>query len=48
MRNQRIGFPFIGMGIAFIAISFSGQRAFLPIGVVFLILGLVLIRRAHR
>ena len=37
--------PFIMLGIVFIALGISGQRTFIPIGVVFLIVGAVLLRR---
>ena len=37
--------PFIMLGIVFIALGISGQRTFIPIGVVFLIVGVVLLRR---
>ena len=37
--------PFITLGISFMAIGFSGQRAFIPIGIVFLIIGAVLLRK---
>jgi sugar phosphate permease len=42
------GLPFIALGTAFIAIGISGQRAFIFAGVVFLIIGLVLLKRTHR
>ena len=39
--------PFISLGIAFIALGISGQRTFIPIGVVFLIIGAVLLRKGR-
>jgi len=39
------GYPFIALGIAFVAIGFTGQRTFIAIGVVFLVLGILALRR---
>ncbi len=39
------GYPFIAIGIAFVAIGFSGQKTFIAIGVVFIGIGFVLLRR---
>jgi hypothetical protein len=46
MRNPRVaGYPFIAIGIAFMAIGFSGRRAFVAIGLAFLMLGVLMLRR---
>ena len=42
------GIPFIAIGTALLGIGVSGQRTFIYAGIVFLILGLVLLRRPHR
>jgi len=39
------GYPFIALGIAFIAIGASGKKPFIAIGVVFIVIGFVLLRR---
>lgn len=39
------GIPFIALGTAFLGIGIAGQRAFIYVGLVFLILGVVLLRR---
>lgn len=41
----RAGYPFIAIGVAFVAIGFSGHRAFIAIGLVFLVLGILTLRR---
>ncbi len=45
MRVGRAGYPFIAIGIAFLAIGFSTRRAFMVIGAAFLILGIITLRR---
>lgn len=40
------GYPFIAIGIAFIAIGLTRTRAFIGIGVAFLILGSLLLKRS--
>ena len=45
MRNAHL--VLLVIGIAFIAIGISGQRTFIPIGIVFLILGAIRLRRRH-
>lgn len=45
MRNAH--FAFLTLGIAFIAIGLSGQRAFIYIGLVFLIIAFLRWRRAR-
>lgn len=42
------GVPFLVIGIAFIALGISGQRAFIAIGVAFLALGAALLFRQRR
>ncbi|HZI88253.1 MAG TPA: LPXTG cell wall anchor domain-containing protein [Pyrinomonadaceae bacterium] len=37
--------PFLALAIAFIAIGVTGQRTFIYIGIVFLILALVMFRK---
>lgn len=37
--------PFLALAIAFIAIGISGQRAFIYIGVVFLVIAVAMFRR---
>jgi LPXTG-motif cell wall-anchored protein len=37
--------PFLALAIAFIAIGVTGQRTFIYIGIVFLILALVMLRK---
>jgi hypothetical protein len=44
-RIARIGYPFIAIGVAFIAIGASGRRAFLAIGAAFLVLGFITLKR---
>ncbi|HEV8367190.1 MAG TPA: hypothetical protein VGQ39_04495 [Pyrinomonadaceae bacterium] len=39
------GYPFIALGITFVAIGFAGQRTFVAIGVVFLVLGILALSR---
>jgi len=41
----RIGYPFIAIGVAFIAIGATGRGAFIAIGAAFLILGFITLRR---
>ncbi|HEY6802983.1 MAG TPA: hypothetical protein VI306_05325 [Pyrinomonadaceae bacterium] len=44
-RIGRAGYPFIALGIAFMAIGISGRRTFIAIGLVFLAIGIVTLRR---
>ena len=46
-RLGRAGYPLIAIGIAFTAIGFAGQRAFIAIGLVFLVFGIVTLRRGR-
>ena len=41
----RAGYPFIAIGIAFMAIGISGKRAFIAIGLAFLVIGYLTLRR---
>ena len=40
--------PFLVIGIAFIAIGISGQKAFIAIGIVFMALGAAMLARQRR
>jgi hypothetical protein len=40
-------FPFFALAIAFIAIGATGQRPFIYVGIVFLVLALVLISKTR-
>jgi hypothetical protein len=42
------GLPFIALGTAFLGFGLAGKRTFLYVGVVFLIIGIVLLRRTRR
>jgi hypothetical protein len=44
-RIGRAGYPFVALGVAFIAIGISGRRAFIAIGLVFLVIGFITLRR---
>ncbi|HEX8422118.1 MAG TPA: hypothetical protein VF634_01840 [Pyrinomonadaceae bacterium] len=41
------GIPFIALGTAFLGIGIASQRTFIYVGLVFLILGIVLLRRTR-
>ena len=45
---SKSGLPFIAIGTAFLAIGISGRRAFLYIGIVFLIIGMIMLTRTRR
>jgi hypothetical protein len=45
MRISRAGYPFVAIGIAFMAIGISGKRAFIAIGLAFLVIGFITLRR---
>jgi hypothetical protein len=47
-RLRGAGVTFLVLGIVFIAIGASGQRAFTTIGLVFLVLGIVRLARSGR
>jgi hypothetical protein len=42
------GIPFIALGTAFLGIGIASQRTFLYVGIAFLIIGIVLLRRTPR
>lgn len=46
--TSKAGIPFLVIGIAFVAIGISTQRAFLAIGLAFVALGIVLLARQRR
>jgi len=46
--RRQLGAPFMVLGFAFIAIGASRQRGFVAIGIVFLVLGIVQMRRQRR
>ena len=41
------GIPFIALGTAFLGIGIAGQRTFLYVGIVCLIIGIILLRRTR-
>ena len=45
---DKIGYPLIAIGIAFVAIGISGQRTLLYVGVVFVLIGMAQLVRARR
>jgi hypothetical protein len=45
MRNRFV--PFLILGVAFTAIGIAGQRAFIFIGIVFLLLAVALMRKRN-
>lgn len=46
--KPKAGIPFLVIGIAFIALGISGQKAFVAIGVVFMALGAAILARQRR
>lgn len=44
---SKSGIPFIALGTAFLGIGIVGQRTFLYVGIAFLIIGLLLLRRTR-
>ena len=42
------GIPFIALGTAFLGIGIVSQRTFLYVGIVFLIIGMILLKRRLR
>jgi hypothetical protein len=48
MKGKPPAAAFIAIGAAFVAIGASNQRGLLPIGLVFLVLGIVLMARDKR
>ncbi len=47
-RSIAGGLAFVAVGVVFIALGSSGQRAYLPIGAAFLLIGFVFIIRQRR
>ncbi|HEY7679701.1 MAG TPA: hypothetical protein VIC04_04220 [Terriglobia bacterium] len=47
-RSIAGGLAFIAVGVVFIALGSSGQRAYLPIGVAFALIGVLFIVRQRR
>ena len=45
---NKIGYPFLVIGIAFVSIGIIGQRTFLYAGVVFVLIGMALMVRNRR
>ena len=48
MLRRQVGFPFLAVAIAFIAIGISSNKTFMYVGVVFLIIGFGLLLRGGR
>ena len=48
MSNRYAPFPFLALGIAFIAIGASGQPTLFYVGIVFIVLALVMILKRKR
>ena len=48
MATQRAAFPFIALGIAFVAFGVASNRTFLYVGIAFIIAALVLMARSRR
>lgn len=46
--KPKAGIPFLVIGIAFITLGISGQKAFIAIGIVFMALGAAFLARARR
>lgn len=46
--KPKAGIPFLVIGIAFIALGISGQKAFIAIGIVFMAIGAALLSRQRR
>lgn len=46
--KPKAGIPFLVIGIAFIALGISGQKAFIAIGIVFMAIGAALLLRQRR
>lgn len=46
--KPKAGIPFLVIGIAFIALGISGQKAFIAIGIVFLAIGGAMLARQRR
>jgi hypothetical protein len=46
--KPKAGIPFLVIGIAFIALGISGQKAFIAIGIVFMAIGGAILARQRR
>lgn len=46
--KPKAGVPFLVIGIAFLGLGISGQKAFIAIGIVFMAIGAALLVRARR
>ena len=46
--KPKAGIPFLVIGLAFITLGISGQKAFIAIGIVFMVLGAALLTRLRR
>ena len=46
--KPKAGIPFLVIGIAFIALGISGQKAFIAIGIVFMAIGGALLAQQRR
>jgi LPXTG-motif cell wall-anchored protein len=47
-KSSRAALPFLGVGLAFLAIGIGGQKTFLILGLVFLVLAFVFYRQRKR
>ena len=47
-RRTGVGGAFLAIGAALLVIGLSGQRAFVPIGMVFVIIGIAMLARARK
>ncbi|MFN2510255.1 MAG: hypothetical protein ABR568_02285 [Pyrinomonadaceae bacterium] len=48
MLNRYAPFPFLTLGIVFMALGASGQRTFFYVGIVFLVLALVMFLKIRK
>ena len=46
--KPKAGIPFLVIGIAFITLGISGQKAFIGIGIVFMAIGAAMLARQRR
>jgi hypothetical protein len=42
------GIPFIALGTALLGVGITGRRTFLYVGIVFLVIGVILLKRTRR